>query len=88
MHDRTDLVVADRRADLRIVGDVRLDQSRAGIDRPVEAGDQIVDHDHLMPRVEQRQDRMAADIAGAARYHHPAIKPWTVDHMRLLFVAG
>jgi hypothetical protein len=78
MHYRLHAVLGDRRANLRVVGDVRLDQRRSRIDRPVEPGDQVVDHDDLVSRVEQRQHRVAADIPCPAGHHDLTAQLWTI----------
>ena len=46
--------------------DVRLDEGGVGGDRRAEAGDQIVQDDHLVAGVEQQPAGDASDIAGAA----------------------
>ena len=63
-----DLLAAgpDDNVDGRRIVDARLDQGHIIGDRPAKAGDQIVDDDHRIARIAQRQHRMAADIAGAA----------------------
>ncbi len=67
MHDRADAEALERLRDQIRIPDIALDQLRPLVDRPAEAGDEIVEHHHRPSAVEQRQHRMAADIAGAAR---------------------
>ncbi|GJE53463.1 hypothetical protein GOFOIKOB_6542 [Methylobacterium tardum] len=69
MSQRIDPVLQDRLCDERLVrhvADHKLDAFRDG---PVEARRQIVqDDDLLMAGIEQRQNHVAADVAGAARH--------------------
>ncbi len=58
---------AQRRLYQRLVCDVALHEGDVLRHGPAEAGDQIVDHHHAIAGILQRQHRMAADIAGAAR---------------------
>jgi hypothetical protein len=70
MHDRVDGVIGKSLANQRIVVDRTLNERRAGIDRPAEAGGEIVDHHDVPPGIERRQHRVAADIARPARHQH------------------
>ena len=51
----------------RLIAEVALDSGDVRRDGRAKAGGQIVDHDDAFARVEQRQDHVAADIAGSAR---------------------
>jgi hypothetical protein len=48
------------------IGQVGLDQRGTGGHRGAMALGEVVEHDHLMPAIEERQHRMAADEAGTA----------------------
>ena len=54
------------RADQRLVAGLADDERHALGDRPVEAGRQIVEHDHALAGIGELVDHVAADIAGAA----------------------
>jgi hypothetical protein len=53
--------------------------------RPVEAGREIVEHDHTFARVDERVHHMASDIAGAAgnQDRHATVRshavPWPIN---------
>ncbi len=66
MDDGVDPVLRDRLRDQRLIADIADDKWHARRHRPVEAGREIVEHDHTLAGVEQRVDHVAADIAGAA----------------------
>ena len=66
MDDRVDAVLRDQRGDQRLVADVADDRAWRPAHRPVEAGGQVVEHDHALAGVDQRVHHVAADIAGAA----------------------
>src|SRR3546814_2657758 len=67
MHDRPDAMVAQRCLYQRLVGYVAFDEGDICGYRPAKAGNEVVDDDHAITGVAQRQHRMAADIARAAR---------------------
>ena len=50
----------------RLIADVADHELGARRHRPVEAGGEIVEHDHALAGVDQRVDHVAADVAGAA----------------------
>ena len=52
--------------DQRLIADVADDERHARRHRPVEAGGEVVEHDHALAGVDQRVDHVAADVAGAA----------------------
>ena len=66
MDDRLDPVLLDEPADQGLVAAVALDEMRLRRDRPVEAGRQIVEDDHLFAGIDEMPDHVAADIAGSA----------------------
>src|SRR3546814_16107779 len=67
MHDRPDAMVAQRCLYQRLVGYVAFDEGDICGYRPAKAGNEVVDDDHAITGVAQRQHRMDADIARAAR---------------------
>ena len=56
----------DELCDQRLIAGLAEDQRHALGDRPVEAGREVVEHDDLLARRDQRIDHVAADVAGAA----------------------
>ena len=75
MQHPADRVLADGPAHQGVVFDGALDEDRAWVDGPAEAGDQIVDDDGGIAGVEQFKNRVAADIAGAARDQDGGLGP-------------
>ncbi len=82
MHHRAHVMLAHRGADRAVILDICLDQRGAGIDRPVEAGDEVVDDDHPVSCVEQRENRVASDIARPARNQHRPVKHHDLPYNR------
>ena len=82
MDDRLDAVLLDQRGDQRLVAGLALDQQRFRRHRPVEAGRQIVEHDHALAGRDQRVDHVAADVAGAARDQDRHAKSGSVISMK------
>ncbi len=78
MDDRVDRVAREQPAHQRGIPDIALDELGRIRHRPAEAGGQIVEHDHVLARIEQLEDHMAADEAGPARNQNThAINPTT-----------
>ena len=66
MDDGVDAVLGDQRGDARAISDVADDQRRALRHRPFEAGREIVEHQHALAGIDERENHVASDIAGAA----------------------
>src|SRR5690606_18862065 len=66
MHDALDAMFGDDPADQRYIANVALHEGGILMHGPAEAGAQIIDHHYRPARIDQRQHRMAADIACAA----------------------
>ncbi len=52
--------------DQRLIAGLADDERHAFGHRPVEAGREVVEHDHALAGIDQRVHHVAADIAGAA----------------------
>ncbi len=66
MDDRLDAVLPDELCDQRLIAGFAQHERHALGDRPVEPGRQVVEHDGLLARRDQRIDHVAADVSGAA----------------------
>ena len=67
MDDGVDCIAGEQPAQKRRIADIALDELGRIGHRPAEAGRQIVEHDHILARVEQFEDHMAADEASPTR---------------------
>jgi len=63
MGDRVDPVLADQSGDQRRIAKIADHQLSRRLDRPGEAGRQIVEHNHVFAGVDEAERHMAADIA-------------------------
>jgi hypothetical protein len=66
MNDLADLVLGDEAGDQWLVAGVADDERHALGNGPVEAGGEIVQHHHALPRVSEGMDHVASDVSGAA----------------------
>jgi hypothetical protein len=67
MNDGVDRIAGEQPAQQRGITDIALDELGCIRHRPAEAGRQIVEHDHVLARIEQFEDHMAADEASPTR---------------------
>ena len=66
MQDGADAVLGHERVEETRVAHVAHDRRHSGGDRPIEAGRQIVQHDHPLAGIDELVRHLASDIAGAA----------------------
>lgn len=66
MHDRTDALFGEDALQQGLVGDVALIERHAIGHGKAKSCDQVVDHHHRPAGILQRENRVAADVAGAA----------------------
>jgi len=70
MHHRVEAVFRHDAVEERLVPDVALHELRLGCYGPPVPGRQIVEDDHILAHFRQRQNHVAADVAGAARHEN------------------
>jgi hypothetical protein len=68
--DRLDAVLAKSPLDEILVAHVADHERNLRRQDPREPGREIVEHDHILASVEQRQDHVTADITRAARHQN------------------
>ena len=66
MHDCTDLPFAEKAVDEGAVGDIAFEEGDVIRHHAATAGRQIVDYTNAPSRILEREDGMAADVAGTA----------------------
>ena len=66
MNHGVDAVLCDRPRHQCLIADVADQELCFRRHRPVESGREIVDHNHTLAGVDQRIDRLATNVAGAA----------------------
>jgi hypothetical protein len=66
MDDGVHAMLRDQRGDASLVTGFADDERHALRHRPVETGGEIVEHHHALAGIEERENHVASDIAGAA----------------------
>src|SRR5262249_36293956 len=83
MDDGIDLVVRDQRGNQRLVARLADDQRRPLRPRPIEAGRELVEHDHALARIDEGMNHVATDIAAAAGdedgHAYGSAEKWVAD---------
>ena len=70
MGDRVDLMFADQSGDQRRIAEIADHQLGRRLDRPGEAGRQIVEHDDVFAGVDEAERHMAADVTRPAGHQN------------------
>ncbi len=70
MGDRVDALLADQARHQRRIAEIADHQLGRRLNRPGEAGREIVEHDHFLAGVDQAERHVAADVACSARHQN------------------